>query len=107
MSLLFEQRDELTALPEKVRYELYKKALKVAKDRLDQREDIGLCLILNDLADNKMSKYYFYPDMDVLFPEFGKMKPKKLYGCLWWPSNPQGNKARLRALEKCIELTKP
>ena len=41
-----------------------------------------------------------------IFTEFGKKKPKNR-SFVWWPDNKEGKNKRIKALEECIEETKP
>lgn len=95
-------------LTKQQRNEIYKLALHKLKNEIK----FGLCTaICPNLVDTLHEKHYINPRRSTgplieYFPEFLSFKPKHLSASdMWWGEGEAGNSERVKALEKCIELT--
>lgn len=92
----------------KDRHETYKKALKIVKREaaLKHGPRFGLCYAIDKSKPFLTPSPYQDPKA---WPEFWAQRPKKRIAVdsYWWSRGDRGMAARIRALERCIELTAP
>ena len=84
------------------RHAIYKEAAKIFGG-LNGMSAIGLCYCICN-ADERKARVFIH--LKECFPElYAQMPPGAKEGERWWQANKAGYQARLKAINRCIELT--